>query len=48
MSHQDLYYKAELAIKEIFNDVSVSREVTRLSLEELISEIEIMLDALGS
>ena len=45
--HEDLYKQAESAIKEVFNDTSVSKNETRVSLETLISEIEILLDALG-
>ena len=47
MSHEDLYHKAELAVKEVFNDTSVSKDETRISLQTLISEIEILLDTLG-
>lgn len=47
MSHEDLYHKAELAVKEVYNDISVSKSEIRASLEVLLDEIEVMLDALG-
>ena len=47
MTHQDLCEKAESAINDIFSDTSVSKAETRVSLQTLISEIEILLDALG-
>lgn len=47
MAHEDLYNKAEEAIKDVYSDTSVLKEETRISLQTLISEIEILLDALG-
>ncbi len=46
MSHEDLYFQAESAIKELYNDTSVSQEETKVALQTLIGEIEILLDTL--
>lgn len=48
MDHDTLYEKAVEAITALFSDQSVSSTQTRESLEELIGEIEVMLDALNS
>jgi len=41
------YDRALEAINEMFSDRSVSVDETRRNLKSLISEIEVMLDALG-
>ena len=46
MSHDDKYEKALKAIKELFSDASVSQQDTIVSLEALIEEISIMVDAI--
>jgi len=47
MNNQELHDKALKAIEELFNDVSVSKELARLNLVSLIDEINIMIDSLG-
>ena len=46
MAHEDLVKRAKEAINKVFNDTSVEQDVTRASLEELQSEIEIMIGGL--
>lgn len=46
MSHDDLVEAAKQAINKVFGDQSVGRETTKESLEELASDIEVMLDTL--
>ncbi len=46
MDHDELVEEAKQAINKVFGDQSVSRSKTKESLEELISEIEIILDTM--
>lgn len=47
MSHDELYEQAIMAITELYNDQSVGKLQTRDSLNLLIGEIQIMIEALG-
>jgi len=46
MSNEELLEKAKEAINELFGDMSVSQQITRENLNDLIGAIEIMLDGL--
>jgi len=46
MDHDERIEAAKEAINKVFGDTSVGRETTKKSLEELLSEIEVMLDTL--
>lgn len=48
MQHDELLENAKEAVKDLFNDRSVSISTTRESLEDIQSEIEILLDSLES
>lgn len=45
-THEVRYKKALRSIQELYSDTSVSKEMTREALNDLVSEIEIMLEAL--
>jgi len=45
-TNDDLYEKVLKAIRKLYGDVSVSQAETASALNGMISEIEIMLDAL--
>ena len=47
MNHSTLLEIAKAAITNLFSDRNVSRSTTKLSLEELSGEIDIMLEALA-
>lgn len=46
MNNDELYSKATEAIKNLYNDTSVSKEVCRTNLQLLIDEIQTMIDEL--
>lgn len=46
--HDELLEEAKEAASKVFGDISVSKSTTRQSLEDLLSHIEIMLDAVES
>lgn len=46
MDHGELVEEAKQAINKVFGDQSVSRSKTKESLEELASEIEVILDTM--
>ncbi len=46
MTHEQLYELALKAIQELFGDTSVPQEDTKVSLNTLIGEIEILIDTL--
>jgi hypothetical protein len=46
MTNDELIEAAKKAITDLFGDTSVSKSTTRENLNELISEIEIMIDTL--
>ena len=43
---ENLYDKALEAIQKLFNDTDVSQEETKVNMDSLISEIQIMIDTL--
>lgn len=46
MTHDQLVQRAVTAIEEVFSDMSVSQETTKDSLEALIENIKIQIEAL--
>lgn len=46
MEHEELVEKAKEAINRVFSDQSVSKDITRSSLDELAGEIDTYLDTL--
>lgn len=47
-AHEKVYAKVVVALDELFDQVFVSKEETRSSLENLIVHIQTMLDALDA
>ena len=46
MTHEELLKRAKEAINGVFSDTSVSKEQAAESLQQLIDEIDILLEAL--
>ncbi len=46
--NEKLYEKALDAVRELFSDTSVSQEETKIALDSLVDEIEMMKESLAA
>ncbi len=47
MDHDELLEAAKQAVNKVFGDTSVSRETVKESLNDIISDIEVILDTMN-